>query len=1778
MKPRFRASLFWCLALILGWAGPATAQEAFTSDDFNSCSLNEWWTVVDPLSDADFSVSGAGSGASHLNISVPAGVSHNVWTDGNNAPRVMQPCLNTDFVLEAKFDSIPSAGFQMQGVIVQESLTKFLRLEFHHTGSALKIYAASIDGTQAVVRRNATIGAGTTLYMRITRAGNTWTIQYSTTRTSWTTAVTFNFSMNVTAVGPFAGNYTPAPAFTCKVDYFFCSSSPIEPEDQPFSGVSLVTQTIGSGQLSVSPELPVYYCGETVELTAIPAAGWQFEGWSGDLISTNPVETVVMNQPHSITATFAPDTTPLELVGEVSVSTAPQSVLIEWTTNKAADSLLEYGLTPSLELAPASDAALVTEHAIQLDGLAPNTTYYARVTSEDSVNNAASSDLLVFTTPMLGGFLSDDFNSCGISAPWTIIDPLQDATFAITGSGSGNAHLSLGVPAGVSHNVWAQANMGPRVMQPAENGDFEIEVKFDSVPSAKHQMQGVIVEQDANNFIRFDFHHNGSTLRIFAATLAETQATTRINSAIAGAASLYMRITRIGNSWTVKRSADGTSWTTAGSFNHALSVSTVGPFVGNFTPAPAFTALVDYFFTTEAPILPEDANMAGPTLTTQVIGQGEIVVDPVAPVYVCGETVNLTAVPAPGWFFLEWTGSLSGSNPTAQLVMSESHSVSAVFELDTSPLEIVGAVDVQTTATSATVQWTTNKVAAGAVEYGLSEQLELEPVTIGAPTANHLIVLTDLTPDTQYYARVVSTDAAENSVQSELFTFVTPVVGGFISDDFNACSLNEAVWTVIDPLADATIGMVGAGSGNAALMISVPSGASHDVWANSNMAPRVMQPAADGDFEIEVKFDSVPSAKFQSQGVIVEQDAENFMRFDFYHDGVALRLFAATFASDHAIQRHNGNLNTSTLLYMRIARVGDDWTLRHSADGQQWTTATTFAHTLAVTSIGPFAGNYNPAPAFTAVVDYFNTVEAPVVPEDEAFSEPGALLTAGVIGQGTIVVTPSQPVYHCSETVELTAVETPGWLFDGWTGDLAGMEQSKSLIMDQSRSVQANFVIDDRVLEILDVTIDVGDTFAVVTWSTSKPATSEVEYGLSSAYELGDVQSGNYVMAHQLVLTGLDTDALHHVRITSVDGLGASLSTDDMTFTTDVLGSFNSDDFNNFNLDPEVWTFVNPLGDAVLRLEGVNTPDARIEIDLPAGVDHSPWTNGNRAPRLMQQMSDVDFAIEARFEALMTQAYQQQGLLFEESAEHFLRFDIYSDGNSMRMYAAAINQGGSATFISQELPDGFPWHLRVERAGDVWRAYHSFTGANWTLGGEFTYAMTVNAAGPFVANAGSSTPAFTGVIDYVFNAASPIEPEDGATVIDTEPPVIFGVEVLTAADSILVKWKTDEPADGRLDYGLTTSYELGSQSNPAFLFDHAVVIGGLAPETTYQVRVASSDSLGQVGLSDNLVVKTAAEGTFLGPAIDVWYGDNQSFGAIGLPIPYVNILGKVDTQNLAALQYSLNGGPYLPLAVGSDLRRLYGDGDFNVEFTHSQLLQGPNVVTLRSFDTIGNQAQKSVLFDFQSDNVWPLPYTVHWADFANVSEAAQVSDGLWEFDAGSAIRPVELGYDRIVAIGDQEWTDYEVTVPVTVFGIDPEGFGPPSNGPAVGIVCHWTGHTQIGNELPRRGFVPLGAFGLYRWTSGGQSYRLHGNNNNVLDSAALSLEFSVEYIFKMRVENLEGQTAYRFKSWLATQEEPAEWLLEGQQSSDNDPGAGCMLLVSHHVDARFGEVVIVPLP
>src|SRR6266545_1020611 len=85
-------------------------------------------------------------------------------------------------------------------------------------------------------------------------------------------------------------------------------------------------------------------------------------------------------------------------------------------------------------------------------------------------------------------------------------------------------------------------------------------------------------------------------------------------------------------------------------------------------------------------------------------------------------------------------------------------------------------------------------------------------------------------------------------------------------------------------------------------------------------------------------------------------------------------------------------------------------------------------------------------------------------------------------------------------------------------------------------------------------TSNISSVGATISWSTNRPADSQVEYGVTTSY--GNVVSLKTMDTnHQLTLFGLTSDTLYHYRVKSMGESGNLSTSGDLTFTTAKSGS-----------------------------------------------------------------------------------------------------------------------------------------------------------------------------------------------------------------------------------------------------------------------------------------------------------------------------------------------------------------------------------------------------------------------------------------------------------------------------------------------------------------------------------------------------------------------------------------------------------------------------------------------
>jgi chitodextrinase len=96
-----------------------------------------------------------------------------------------------------------------------------------------------------------------------------------------------------------------------------------------------------------------------------------------------------------------------------------------------------------------------------------------------------------------------------------------------------------------------------------------------------------------------------------------------------------------------------------------------------------------------------------------------------------------------------------------------------------------------------------------------------------------------------------------------------------------------------------------------------------------------------------------------------------------------------------------------------------------------------------------------------------------------------------------------------------------------------------------------------------------------------------------------------------------------------------------------------------------------------------------------------------------------------------------------------------------------------------------------------------------------------------------------------------------ATPTDVTAPTISAITTSgITTGGATISWTTNENSDTQVEYGLTTSYGSQTTLNPTLLTSHSVTLSGLTASTTYNFRVKSKDSAGNLAVSSNQTVTT----------------------------------------------------------------------------------------------------------------------------------------------------------------------------------------------------------------------------------------------------------------------------------------------------------------------------------
>ncbi|MDI6808847.1 MAG: MBL fold metallo-hydrolase [Candidatus Eisenbacteria bacterium] len=174
-------------------------------------------------------------------------------------------------------------------------------------------------------------------------------------------------------------------------------------------------------------------------------------------------------------------------------------------------------------------------------------------------------------------------------------------------------------------------------------------------------------------------------------------------------------------------------------------------------------------------------------------------------------------------------------------------------------------------------------------------------------------------------------------------------------------------------------------------------------------------------------------------------------------------------------------------------------------------------------------------------------------------------LVNALLPEVSIISVGSNSYGHPTQTVINRLVAANSYIYQTELGSAGTIPSGKGTVVNGHVIISTNgvstYTVHGTVYTIpgVDVTPPVisdvsagsiGVDYSTVTWTTDEPATSQVEYGVTTSYGQQSLYNGTLLTNHAVSLSDLSPGTLYHYRVKSQDALANLAVSGDYTFTT----------------------------------------------------------------------------------------------------------------------------------------------------------------------------------------------------------------------------------------------------------------------------------------------------------------------------------------------------------------------------------------------------------------------------------------------------------------------------------------------------------------------------------------------------------------------------------------------------------------------------------------------------
>ncbi|MCK9578769.1 fibronectin type III domain-containing protein [bacterium] len=474
---------------------------------------------------------------------------------------------------------------------------------------------------------------------------------------------------------------------------------------------------------------------------------------------------------------------------------------------------------------------------------------------------------------------------------------------------------------------------------------------------------------------------------------------------------------------------------------------------------------------------------------------------------------------------------------------------------------IINEVSASTTAYTSTITWETDELSTSQVEYGLTDAygtLDPSSVTTTDVTIDHVIKLSGLTVGSTYHFRVYSKDANNNESVSADYTFTPTREGDLTGPTISTPQVPSAsiftnqatiTWTT-DELSDSTVEYSAAPGVYSLSKVSASMVTSHSVVLTglSKNTPYYFRVKSKDAAENETTKSDDYSFTTKSGSII-----SNVIISSVVNEKVTVRWLTDTASDSKVVYSTTSNLSNPqqetdetldtvhvinlTGLYPNVIYYfyveSTDGSTNTAKDNNQ---GSYYYFTTADDQVDPVISLVNSsATAYTSTITW----------ESDELST--SQLEYGITTDyGTETEIDSKlTIQHVIHLTDLTNDRTYHFRV-----------KSEDANNNESVSGDYNFITtqeseatDTTVPVISEVNSYATETIGTITWKTDDLATSQVEYGSTTAYGTSNTLNSTLTVEHVVRLTDLISNQLYHYRVKSKNAADLETASQDYTFT-----------------------------------------------------------------------------------------------------------------------------------------------------------------------------------------------------------------------------------------------------------------------------------------------------------------------------------------------------------------------------------------------------------------------------------------------------------------------------------------------------------------------------------------------------------------------------------------------------------------------------------------------------